>query len=500
MGPSQELSSADSTTSDGGGKGLFSGYTTVPGGYDEAFARSGELRAGVRRVLSRLDEIGAGEFLRRRARADDAFLRHGVTFTLYSEGDDGQERIFPFDLIPRIVSARDWVEMERGLQQRIRALQHFLDDVYGDERILKEGVVPRDLVLGSKGYLTEVRGIRPPRGVRIHIAGIDVIRDGEGRFRVLEDNLRVPSGVSYVLENRIMMKRVYPVIFSTANVFAVDVYPARLRAGLGESSPGDRDHPRIVVLTPGPFNSAYFEHSFLARRMGCELVHGSDLFVENDTVYLRATNGSERVDVIYRRIDDLFLDPEVFLEDSLLGVPGLMRAYAAGNVALANAPGNGVADDKAIYPFVPDMVRFYLGEDPILAQVETFLCARDDHRRHVLANLDSMVVKAVDAAGGYGMLMGPSATSEEREEFRGRIQANPRGYIAQPRIELSTAPTWIDGSVAPRRLDFRPYIVSGEDVWVLPGGLTRVALKEGSYVVNSSQGGGSKDTWVLAGE
>jgi len=504
----QEMPSADSTGSDGPGsraigsdehrEGLFSGYATLPGGYDESFVQSGELRPGIRRVLSQLDEIGAEEFLRRRARADDAFLRHGVTFTLYFEGEDGQERIFPFDLIPRIVSAHDWAEMERGLQQRIRALQHFLDDVYGEERILKEGVVPRDLVLGSKGYLKEVRGIQPPHGVRVHIAGIDVIRDGEGQFRVLEDNLRVPSGVSYVLENRIMMKRVYPMIFNRAKVLAVDDYPMRLRTGLGESSPRERDRPRIVVLTPGPFNSAYFEHSFLARRMGCELVHGTDLFVRDDYVYLHTTRGPEVVDVIYRRIDDLFLDPRVFHEDSLLGVPGLMEAYAAGNVALANAPGNGVADDKAIYPFVPDMVRFYLGEDPILAQVETYLCARDDHRKHVLANLDSMVVKAVDAAGGYGMLMGPSASLEEREDFRGRIQANPRGYIAQPRVELSTAPTWVDGGVAPRRLDFRPYLVTGMETWVLPGGLTRVALEEGSYVVNSSQGGGSKDTWVLA--
>ena len=479
---------------------LFEGYTPLPGAYDEAFQDSGKPRPGVRRVLELLGSFRSEEFRRRLDLAEETFLRHGVTFTLYGEGDESRsrERIFPFDLIPRTISAADWQKMERGLIQRVRALQHFLDDVYGDGRILREGVVPRDLVEGAKGYLPQVRGIRPPAGVRIHVAGIDIIRDASGTMRVLEDNLRVPSGVSYVLENRGMTKRIFPGVFSRAEVLGVDDYPLRLRTGLAESAPREEGLPRIVVLTPGPYNSAYFEHSFLARRMGSELVHGSDLFVEDETVYALTTRGPRRVDVIYRRIDDDFLDPETFRPDSMLGVPGLMKAYAAGNVTLANAPGNGVADDKAVYPFVPDMVRFYLSEDPILGQVETFLCFREKERDHVLDNLDSMVVKAVDAAGGYGMLMGPTASRAELDDFRDRIRANPRGYIAQPRVELSTGPTWVGDGVAPRRLDLRPYVVTGRDTWVLPGGLTRVALKEGSYVVNSSQGGGSKDTWVLA--
>jgi uncharacterized circularly permuted ATP-grasp superfamily protein len=387
--------------------------------------------------------------------------------------------------------------VEKGLVQRIRALNAFLGDVYGDQRILEEGVVPRHMVEGSRCWQPAMRGVRPPKGVYVHVAGIDLIRDGEGRLTVLEDNVRTPSGVSYVLENRMMMKKVLPEFFRRCPVEAVEMYPTKLREAMSAVAPGEAGELYPVVLTPGPFNSAYFEHSFLARRMGCELVQGSDLFVENDRVYAKTTQGPRRVDVIYRRIDDAFLDPECFRPESMLGVPGLVRAYARGNVALVNAIGNGVADDKAIYPFVPDMIRFYLSEEPILPQVPTYVCDREKDLRYVLDHLSELVVKAVNEAGGYGMLMGPTASRKERSEFRERIAHDPRNYIAQPRVELSACPTWTGRGVAPRRVDLRPFIVTGSSSWVLPGGLTRVALVEGSYVVNSSQGGGSKDTWVV---
>jgi uncharacterized circularly permuted ATP-grasp superfamily protein len=422
-----------------------------------------------------------------------------VTFSVYGDAR-GTEKIFPFCLLPRLISARDHAGLERGLIQRLRALGMFLDDVYGEQRILAAGVVPAELVLGAAGYRPMLRGVRPPGDVRIHIAGVDLIRDPEGTWRVLEDNLRTPSGVSYVIENRLVTKRIFPRVFDAARVHRVDHYPTRLAETLRSVSPIAAEDTHAVVLTPGPFNSAYFEHSFLARTMGLELVQAPDLFVDGDRVFVRTTRGPRPVDVIYRRTDEAFLDPEVFRPDSVLGVPGLMRAYAAGNVALANAPGNGVADDKAIYPFVPDMVRFYLSEEPLLAQVPTFVCLRDDDRRYVVDHLDQLVVKAVDEAGGYGMLMGPQATTAERDEFRRRILAEPRRYIAQHRVELSSCPTWIAdrGAVEPRRVDLRPYILTSRDgPWVLPGGLSRVALTRGSYVVNSSQGGGSKDTWVL---
>jgi uncharacterized circularly permuted ATP-grasp superfamily protein len=383
----------------------------------------------------------------------------------------------------------------------VRALSLFLDDIYGPRRILEEGRVPADLILGAKHHLPLLRGVKPPGAVRLHIAGIDLIRDGAGVFRVLEDNLRTPSGVSYVVENRLLAKRLLPRVFEQAGVHRVDHYPARLAETLRSVAPERAGaDPYVVVLTPGPFNSAYFEHSFLARTMGLELVQSADLFVEGDEVFVRTTRGPKRVDVIYRRTDEAFLDPEVFRPDSLLGVRGLMRAYMAGKVTLANAPGNGVADDKAVYPFVPDMVRFYLGEEPILAQVPTYVCLRDDDRKYVVEHLDQLVVKAVDEAGGYGMLMGPQSTAAERDEFRARILAEPRRYIAQPRVELSSCPTWDPNQqvIGARRVDLRPYVLTSRDgPWVLPGGLTRVALVEGSYVVNSSQGGGSKDTWVL---
>ncbi|HTP26379.1 MAG TPA: circularly permuted type 2 ATP-grasp protein [Anaeromyxobacteraceae bacterium] len=478
--------------------GLFDSYRALPGVYDEACAPVGGLRPEFKRCLETLGGRTAAEFASHQGLAEVALLGQGVTFSVYSD-QRGSEKIFPFCLVPRLVSAGDWDLLERGLVQRVLALEMFLDDVYGEQRVLAEMPLLRDLVLGGKAYLPQLRGVKPPGGVRIHVSGIDVIRDPSGTFRVLEDNLRTPSGVSYVLENRQLSKRVIPEVLNCARAHGVDHYPERLAVALRSVSPEDPDCCSVVVLTPGPYNSAYFEHSFLARTMGLELVQAADLFVENDRVYARTTRGPRRIHVIYRRTDEAFLDPEVFRPDSLLGVRGLMRAYAAGNVALANAPGNGVADDKAVYPFVPELVRFYLGEEPLLEQVPTFLCARPADRRHVVDHLAEMVVKVVDEAGGYGMLMGPQASPSERERFRARIEAEPRRYVAQSRIELSACPTWNSAShrLEPRRVDLRPYVLNSRaGPWVLPGGLTRVALVEGSYVVNSSQGGGSKDTWV----
>ncbi len=478
--------------------GLFSGYPALPGTYDEMFD-SGAARSAFTRVANLLDAMPKEDLARAQALAEHSLLQQGVTFSVYGDSR-GTEKIFPFCLLPRLIAGSDWARLERGLQQRLRALGLFLDDIYGEQKILAAGLVPAEMVLGAAGYRANLRGIKPPGGVRIHISGVDLIRDPAGTWRVLEDNLRTPSGVSYVMENRQLSKRMFPRVFDAARVHRVDHYPTRLAETLRSVSPASDGDTYAVVLTPGPYNSAYFEHSFLARTMGLELVQAADLFVDGDKVYCRTTRGPRRVDVIYRRSDEAFLDPEVFNPDSVLGVPGLMRAYAAGNVALANAPGNGVADDKAVYPFVPDMIRFYLGEEPLLEQVPTYVCLRDDDRRYVLEHLGEMVVKAVDEAGGYGMLMGPQSTAEQRDEFRRRITAEPRRYIAQHRVELSSCPTWIGmkNAVEPRRVDLRPYILtSREGPWVLPGGLTRVALVEGSYVVNSSQGGGSKDTWVM---
>ena len=477
--------------------GLFAGYPALPGTYDEMFD-CGAARPPFARVAQLLDKLGKDELARAQVLAEHALLQQGVTFSVYGDAR-GTEKIFPFCLVPRLIAGSDWAHVERGLQQRLRALGMFLDDIYGEQKILTSGIVPAEMILGAAGYRPMLRGIKPPGGVRIHISGIDLIRDPVGTWRVLEDNLRTPSGVSYVLENRQLSKRMFPRVFDAARVHRVDHYPTRLVEALHSVSPVGSD-TTAVVLTPGPYNSAYFEHTFLARTMGLELVQAPDLFVEQDKVYCRTTRGPKRVDVIYRRTDETFLDPEVFRPDSVLGVPGLMRAYAAGNVALANAPGNGVADDKAVYPFVPKMIEFYLGEQPLLEQVPTYVCLRDDDREYVLEHLSEMVVKAVDEAGGYGMLMGPQSTAEQREEFRARIIAEPRRYIAQHRVELSSCPTWISerNAVEPRRVDLRPYVLtSREGPWVLPGGLTRVALVAGSYVVNSSQGGGSKDTWVM---
>ena len=476
--------------------GLFDAYPALPGTYDEMF--DGQTpRPPFARVAQLLAKLSPDELARAQQLAEAALLQQGVTFSVYGDSR-GTEKIFPFCLLPRLIAAADWARLERGLQQRLRALGMFLDDIYGEQKILEAGVVPAEMILGSAGYRPTLRGIKPPGGVRLHISGVDLIRDPGGTWRVLEDNLRTPSGVSYVIENRLISKRMFPRAFDAARVHRVDHYPTRLAETLRSVSP---DHGgTAVVLTPGPYNSAYFEHSFLARTMGLELVQAPDLFVEADKVYCRTTRGPRRIDVIYRRTDEAFLDPEAFRPDSVLGVPGLMRAYAAGNVVLANAPGNGIADDKAVYPFVPDMIDFYLGEEPLLEQVATYVCLFEDDRKYVLDHLDQMVVKAVDEAGGYGMLMGPQASAEELAEFRARILAEPRRYIAQHRVELSSCPTWIaeHGTVEPRRVDLRPYVLtSREGPWVLPGGLTRVALARGSYVVNSSQGGGSKDTWVM---
>jgi uncharacterized circularly permuted ATP-grasp superfamily protein len=475
---------------------MFENYKPIPGTFDECFDEKGRVRPEMERVFRLIEGLGGREFQSRQRLADSTFLRSGITFSVYSDSR-GSERIFPFDLIPRIIPAAAWQRVQRGLEQRIRALNCFLADTYGEQRILAEKVVPRDMVLGASGYTKEVHGIVPPGGVHIHIAGIDLIRDPSGEFVVLEDNVRTPSGVSYVLENRMMMKKVFPYVFAESHVKGVEEYPLRLRDALNTVGPAPDDEDGTAVLTPGPFNSAYFEHSFLARRMGVPLVQGSDLFVDRDRLYAKTTLGPRRIDVLYRRIDDPFLDPEVFRKDSALGVPGLMRAYAKGNLALANAVGNGIADDKAIYPFVPDMIRFYLSEEPLIGQVHTYVCAREDDLAYVLDHVGDLVIKAVNEAGGYGMLIGPQASRSERADFRERVRNNPRNYIAQPRIELSSCPTWTGKSVGPRRVDLRPYIVTGRETWVLPGGLTRVALVEGSYVVNSSQGGGSKDTWVL---
>ncbi len=475
---------------------LFANYTPIAGAFDEFVAPDGKPQPGFRRLIGALDQIGQREFMRRQALANSAFLNSGVTFSVYADSR-GAERIFPFDLIPRVIHAKQWQAVEQGLTQRVRALNAFLADVYGEQRILKDKVIPKRLVLGSTGYQKKMHGVKPPSGVYVHIAGIDLIQGPSGEFLVLEDNARTPSGVSYVLENRGVLKRALPRVFRKLPVRTVDDYPTRLRSTLGETAPVRAGQANVVVLTPGPFNSAYFEHSFLARRMGVPLVHASDMFVDEDRVYLKTTSGRQAVHVIYRRVDDEFLDPDVFNKESLLGVPGLVRAYAAGNVTLANAIGNGVADDKAVYPYVPEMIRYYLSEEPTLGQVTTFDCSRKKDLDYVLDHLNELVVKAVDGSGGYGMLMGPTATKKEIAEFRTKLKAKPRGYIAQPRIELSTAPTWTEQGVAPRRVDLRPFVLTGKRTWVLPGGLTRVALKAGSYVVNSSQGGGSKDTWVL---
>jgi len=476
---------------------LFSGYAPHETAWDELFEKSGQPHSHCRSILESLGVLKDDEFQNKRAGADLTFVNQGITFSVYSDLR-GVEKIFPFDLIPRPVASAEWTKIEAGLLQRIDVLNQFLYDVYHDQRILKEKIIPEELVLGSKGFRKEMIGFTPAQKQYVHVCGIDLIRDAAGVFRVLEDNGRTPSGVSYVLENRAVMKKVFPQLFQRCKVRRVEDYPHRLRDALRSVAPeGAGDPPCVVVLSPGPYNSAYFEHSFLARHMGIELVLGQDLFVHEDKVYLKTTQGPQRVDVIYRRLDDDFLDPDVFRKDSMLGVPGLFHAYRAGNVTLANAVGTGVCDDKAIYPFVEDMIRFYRSEEPLLLNVPTFICARPKDCAYVLDHLDELVVKAVNESGGYGMLMGHVATKAQRDEFREKIKDNPRDYIAQHVVTLSTCPTWTEEGPAPRHVDLRPYIVSGQSSWVLPGGLTRTALVKGSLVVNSSQGGGSKDTWVM---
>ncbi|MEY8766287.1 MULTISPECIES: circularly permuted type 2 ATP-grasp protein [Francisella] len=475
---------------------IFSGYAPYSGVYDEIFSNEGHVRSDVSQAIKTIDELSVESLYEKQKFVDASFLKNGITFTVYSD-TQGTEKIFPFDLIPRIISEKEWSELEKGLKQRLKALNAFLNDIYDEQKILEDGVIPRELVESSEEYLPEMRGVKPPHGVYCHIAGLDLIKDESG-FMVLEDNVRTPSGVSYVLENRNSLMKVLPEAFANANIKKVVDYPTELRKALSSISPVvDGKKGLSVVLTPGQYNSAYFEHSYLARKMGCKLVQGSDLFVHNNHVYLKTTKGPKLVTVIYRRIDDKFLDPEFFNPESMLGVPGIIEAYKAGNVVLANAVGNGIADDKAIYPYVHKMIEYYLNEKPILAQVKTYFCSEEDDRNYVLSNLDKLVVKEANGSGGYGMLIGPQASAEELQEFATKIKEKPRAYIAQPLVELSTSPTFIDGKVLPRRVDLRAFLVTGKDTWILPGGLARVALKEGSYVVNSSQGGGSKDTWVL---
>lgn len=467
--------------------------------YDEMFQTPGAPRSHYQNLFQTLLELPPEELRKSQQAADLSFLHQGITFTVYGN-EEGTEKVFPNDLLPRIIPADEWRKIEKGLTQRITALNLFLEDIYHSRRILSDGVVPRELVYSCRHYRREMRGLKVPRGVYVSVCGTDLVRLPDGSFAVLEDNLRVPSGVSYMLANRKVLKRVFPTLFRDYGVWPVDHYPQALLATLGALTPlngAGRSGPTVVLLTPGVFNSAYFEHTFLAQQMGIELVEGRDLLVHDNVVYMRTTAGLRRVDVIYRRVDDDFLDPLCFRRDSSLGVPGLFNAYRAGNVTLANAIGTGVADDKAMYAYVPAIIRYYLGEDPILANVHTYLLTNESHRNYVLEHLDELVVKAVGESGGYGMLIGPHSTREEREQFRRRILAEPRNYIAQPTLSLSRGPCFLEGEVQARHVDLRPYVLYGENVTLVAGGLTRVALRRGSLVVNSSQGGGSKDTWVL---
>src|SRR5256885_12934252 len=467
------------------------------GFYDEMLAAAGRPRPAYRRLYEQLNRLGADELQRRAALAMEMFRNHGVTFAVYPDAQ-GTEKVFPFDVIPRVIDARTWRRLEAGLKQRLRALNLFLDDVYGPKLVLKQHAIPPEIVLSSSLYLREIEGLQVPHGIHCHVAGIGMVRDEKGEFFVLEDNLRTASGASYVLANRYVMKRVLPDLFAGYPVRPVEGYVHELLSHLRWLAPQGVDDPTVVLLTPGINNSAYYEHLYLAKQMGVELVEGTDLVVDDDHVFMRTTRGLRPVHVIYRRIDDEWLDPIFGRQESLVGVAGLMNAYRAGNVAIANAPGNGVADDKAVYALVPTIVRYYLGEDPILPNVETYLCAVEAERRHVLEHLDSLVVKTVDTSGGYGMLIGPASTKEEREDFRRRIESQPRAFIAQPVVALSIQPVLDGGRLRPGHQDLRPFVLSGPSVQVTPGGLTRVALRPGSLIVNSSQGGGSRDTWVMA--
>ncbi|MEQ5834162.1 circularly permuted type 2 ATP-grasp protein [Marinobacter sp. NFXS9] len=471
-------------------------YRPYPDCYDELVDTNGVARQQALAVARFIMQNGAEELARRQAELDRTISAMGVSFTVYSDSQN-IDRAWPLDVVPRTIAASDWQRTSDGLKQRLQALNLFINDLYNDQKILKDGIVPSELVLKSKNFLAPCQGFEPAYGVWANICGTDLVRDGEGNFLVLEDNLRVPSGVSYMLENRTVMKRVFPELFAESTIGPVDDYPAQLWNMLASLSPQDAETPRVVVLTPGIYNSAYFEHSFLAQQMGCPLAENNDLYVDDDVVYLRTLHGPQRVDVIYRRIDDTFIDPQVFRKDSSLGIPGLIGAWRAGNVAIANAPGSGVADDKVVYAFVPEIIRYYLKQDPLIDNVPTYLCMDDKERDHVLANLDKLVVKPANESGGYGILIGPRATDEERAQCAAAIRENPRNFIAQPTLNLSTAPTLCDGLLEPRHLDLRPFILQGESLYCTNGGLSRVALRRGSLVVNSSQGGGSKDTWII---
>ena len=467
--------------------------------YDELFQAPGKPRPDAIPLVDRIEALPTEEVQRRHRAAQVALFKLGVTFNVYSD-DQGTEKIFPFDIIPRIVSADEWAVLERGLKQRICALNQFLADVYGDQKIIHDGIIPRELIESASGFHPACMGLKPPQGIWCHITGTDLVRDDAGDWYVLEDNLRCPSGVSYVLENRRVMKSTFPQVFEKMNIRPVEEYPGRLLATLVNLVPEHVSDPTVALLSPGIYNSAYFEHSFLAQQMGVELVEGRDLVVADGYLQMRTTKGLKRVDVLYRRIDDEFIDPTVFNPDSLLGVPGLMDVYRSGRLGLANALGTGVADDKVIYSFVPEMIRYYLGEEPLLPNVPTYLCSEPKQLEYVLEHLGELVVKAANESGGYGMLVGPHSTKEEQDEFAVKIRANPRNYIAQPTLRLSRVPTMIEGEFEGCHVDLRPYILYGKEIFVNPGGLTRVALKRGSLVVNSSQGGGSKDTWVVCAE
>jgi len=464
--------------------------------YDEMRAEGGEVRAHFRAVSEWLAETPVERVAEKRREADLLFHRVGITFAVYGD-EAGAERLIPFDTIPRVIPRQEWDMLERGLRQRVAALNRFLHDIYHRQEILAAGVIPAEQVLTHDAYQVAMLGLDLPNEVYAHVAGIDLIRHDDGQYYVLEDNLRTPSGVSYTLENRKMMMRLFPELFDRQHVYPVEHYPGLLLETLRAAAPPRARDPVVVVLTPGQHNSAYFEHAFLAQQMGVELVEGVDLFVKDGNVLMRTTAGSQRVDVIYRRVDDAFLDPLAFRQDSFLGVPGLLSVYRAGNVGLANAIGTGVADDKSTYPYVPEMIRFYLGEEPILKNVPTWQCKRPEDLAHVMDNLAELVVKEVQGSGGYGMLIGPASTKAEIEAYRKRVRANPANFIAQPTLSLSTCPTFVDKGIAPRHVDLRPFVLSGKEVRLVPGGLTRVALREGSLVVNSSQGGGTKDTWVV---
>lgn len=470
----------------------------APGCYDELMKGPGEPRAVAEALTRYLASLDEGELRSVQTAAELSIKEQGITFTVYSDEGGSIDRAWPLDMVPRVMARSEWNRIEAGLKQRVRALNLFIDDVYHEQLIVKNGVFPADILAKSKNFRSQCVGVSPPFQVWAHICGSDLIRDKDGTVYVLEDNLRVPSGVSYMLENRQVIKRVLPDVFENHAILPVDDYPSQLFDTLAAVSPRDVEYPEVVVLTPGIYNSAYFEHAYLAQQMGCELVEGRDLEVGvDDAVYMRTVDGLARVDVIYRRIDDTFIDPEAFNPDSTLGVPGIMRSWVKGKVALVNAPGAGVADDKVVYAYVPEMIRYYLDEDAILPNVPTFLCTDDKSREHVLSHLDELVVKPANESGGYGMLVGPSSTPEERKKFADLIRRDPRNYIGQPTIKLSTVPSIVDGHVEPRHVDMRPFILSSDEIRVTMGGLTRVAMRKGSLVVNSSQGGGSKDTWIV---